>query len=98
MRERVIEKFLRDGVRRQGGYAYKFTSPGNVGVPDRLVLWPDGRAVFVELKAEGGKLSRMQEIQINRIRKLGHHVAVVRGIEEAKMFLATWGEKRGDAV
>lgn len=94
MLEKAIENFLRDGVRRQGGIAYKFVSPGNIGVPDRLVLWPDGRAVFVELKAENGKLSQMQRIQIERIRKLGHQVEVVRGIEEAKRFLTRWG---GDA-
>lgn len=94
MREKTIEEFLRDGVRRQGGIAFKFVSPGNVGVPDRLVLWPNGKAVFVEVKAEDGRLSVMQERQIKRIRRLGFHVAVVKGIEEAKLFLDTWGDWR----
>ncbi len=92
MLEKSVEKFIRDGVKRLGGVAYKFTSPGNVGVPDRLILFPGGRIVFVEVKAEGGKLSVMQERQIRRIRSLGFPVAVVEGISEAKIFLDTWGK------
>lgn len=34
MRERDIERILVDEVRRLGGRAYKWTSPGNAGVPD----------------------------------------------------------------
>ena len=91
MLEKSVEKFIRDGVKRLGGVAYKFTSPGNVGVPDRLILFPCGRIVFVEVKAEGGKVSVMQERQIRRIRSLGFPVAVVEGISEAKKFLDTGG-------
>lgn len=87
IREQTIEKHLRDGVKRLGGIAYKFVSPGNVGVPDRIVLWPGGIVEFVELKAPGGKLSKMQEKQIERIRKLGHIVYVLSSIEEVEWFL-----------
>lgn len=52
-RERDIETYLRDEVRKIGGKAYKFLSPGNDGVPDRLICLPGGRVVFVELKAPG---------------------------------------------
>ena len=40
MLEREIEKKLVDGVRKLGGRAYKFVSPGNDGVPDRIVVLP----------------------------------------------------------
>ena len=94
MRERVIEAHLRDGVKRMGGIAYKFTSPGNTGVPDRLVLFPGGRLAFVELKAPGGRLSRMQERQIERIRGLGFRVSVLSSREEVDLFLAAGGDAR----
>lgn len=58
MKESEIEARLVRGVKALGGVAYKFVSPGNVGVPDRLVVLPGGRVIFVELKAEGGRLSR----------------------------------------
>jgi hypothetical protein len=55
MREKDIESYLRDQVKKIKGIAYKFESPGNSGVPDRLVLLPDGKIYFVELKAPGKK-------------------------------------------
>ena len=43
--EKVIERKLRDGVKKLGGGAQclKFESPGTSGVPDRLILLPGGR-------------------------------------------------------
>lgn len=55
MRERFIEKKLVDAVKKMGGFAPKFVSPGLDGMPDRIVLFPMGRIAFVELKAPGEK-------------------------------------------
>ena len=57
MREKDIEKILVNGVKDVGGRAYKWVSPGNNGVPDRIVILPEGRIVFVELKTEVQSLS-----------------------------------------
>ena len=54
MKEKEIEKILVDEVKRLGGRAYKWTSPGNDGVPDRIVFLPDTRVIFVELKTDTG--------------------------------------------
>ncbi len=75
--EKDIEKHLRDKVKRLGGIAYKFVSPGNAGVPDRLVLMPGGRIVFVELKAPGKKSTPLQRLQQKRIDNLGFNVLVL---------------------
>lgn len=85
MKEKAIEEYLRDQVRDAGGRAYKFTSPGNDGVPDRLVLLPGARIAFVELKAPGKKPTALQELQQNRIRDLGFSVSVIdskSGVDE----------------
>ncbi len=74
MRESEIERVLVDEVKKLGGRAYKFVSPGNDGVPDRIVIFPDQRPIFVELKAESGKLTALQELQIKRLRELGQYV------------------------
>jgi hypothetical protein len=74
MKESTIEGYLRDGVKRVGGRAYKFISPGNNGVPDRLVCLPGGRVAFVETKAPGRKSTELQKVQQRRLRELGFPV------------------------
>ena len=54
MLESEIEKKLVREIRKMGGMAYKFVSPGNTGVPDRIVILP-GVITFVELKTETGR-------------------------------------------
>ena len=91
MLEKDIEKLFRDEIKKAGGKAYKFTSPGNDGVPDRIVMLPDGRIVFVELKTDTGKLSRLQEVQCRRIAELGQTVRVLHGLAEVRDFFLEFG-------
>ena len=87
MLEREVEKKLVDGVRRMGGRAYKFVSPGNDGVPDRIVVLPDTAPMFLELKTESGRLSRLQKVQITRLENLGQNVRVLYGAKDVENFL-----------
>ena len=80
MKESEIESILVSEIRKAGGRTYKWVSPGNSGVPDRIVFLPGGKVIFVELKTDSGKVSAQQKIQINRIQSLGQDVRVVRGI------------------
>ena len=80
MKESEIESILVSEIRKAGGRSYKWVSPGNSGVPDRIVFMPGGKVIFVELKTDSGKVSAQQKIQINRIQSLGQDVRVVRGI------------------
>ena len=91
MKESEIERVLVEEVKRLGGRAYKWTSPGNDGVPDRIVFLPDTRVIFVELKTDTGRLSPLQKIQIDRLKKLGQWVEVVKGIQGVKMFFQDLG-------
>ena len=83
--EKDIEKYLREKVKTSGGKAYKFVSPGNSGVPDRLVLLPGGRISFVELKAPGKTPTPLQIVQHKKINDLGFRVFVIdskKGVDE----------------
>lgn len=91
MKEKDIEKILVGEVKKLGGRAYKWVSPGNDGVPDRIVVFPDRPPVFVELKSDTGKLSPLQEVQINRLRELGQAVFVVKGIDGVSEFFQLAG-------
>lgn len=90
MRERDVEQYLRDRVRAAGGKAYKFVSPGNAGVPDRIVLFPYGRIAFVELKAPGKKPTALQEAQHNMIKKLGFAVYTISDYETVDWLIARY--------
>lgn len=87
MKESAIEARLVRMVRDRGGLCYKFVSPGNPGVPDRIIITPDGRSVYVELKTEIGRLANIQKWQLEELRKRGADVRVLRGLEEVKGFV-----------
>ena len=74
MLEKSIEKKLADAVKKRGGLAPKFVSPGLDGMPDRIVLMPGGRLAFVEVKAPGKKLRPLQEARHRKLRELGFTV------------------------
>ena len=77
MREKTIEQKLREAVKKRGGIAPKFVSPGYDGMPDRLVLLPFGRIAFVEVKAPGEKPRPLQVARHGVLRRLGFAVYVL---------------------
>nr|DAZ31129.1 MAG TPA: Nuclease [Caudoviricetes sp.] len=82
MRENVIERQLAMAVKKMGGMAVKFVSPGLDGVPDRIVLLPDKKMAFVELKVPGKKLRPLQEKRKRQLEALGFSVYVIDCVEQ----------------
>lgn len=98
MRESEIEKILVDEIRKMGGRAFKWVSPGNDGVPDRIVVLPGYPAVFVEMKTVTGKLTSLQRVQIERLQKMGQDVRVLYGEKETRTFLEECRRKVQDEI
>ncbi len=95
--EKKIEAKFRDRIKELGGIAYKFVSPGNAGVPDRLVILPDGKMGFAELKRYNGNPSKLQKMQMSFIKKLGCFVMVIDSIEDIDTFIngiSLWYDSR----
>lgn len=78
MLERSVEAGLVEKVKKRGGLCFKFTSPGCSGVPDRIIIYK-GRVIFVELKQTNGRLSPIQKVTIEKMRRHGATVYVVYG-------------------
>ena len=82
MLEKKIEHKLAVTVKKQGGIAVKFVSPGFDGMPDRLVLLPFGKIAFVEVKAPNKKPRPLQKARHRLLKKLGFKVYVLDDTEQ----------------
>lgn len=84
MREHVVEKEYVQAVRKAGGAAYKLTSQTANGLPDRLVLFPSAKAVFVELKAPGKMLRPLQIKRKRQLNALGFPVLCIDRVSQIR--------------
>lgn len=85
--EKDIERKLVAMVKRRGGLCLKWVCPGWAGVPDRIVLLPGGRVVFVELKRpEGGQMSRLQVWWMKKLQELGFRHYVIWDKRDLELF------------
>ena len=92
MKEKAIEQKLIQAVRRSGGMAVKFVSPGHSGMPDRMVLFPGGQIAFVEVKAPGKKPRPLQSAVHEKLRSLGFAVYVVDSAALIDQFIKEMAE------
>lgn len=75
--EKVLERKLVEKIKKLGGHAYKFVSPNQRGVPDRLCVLPHGVMVFVELKTTGKKPTKLQVLCMDELKALGQECVVI---------------------
>ena len=85
--EKVIERKLVAEVKAAGGWAIKLLATQVTGLPDRMVLLPEGRMFFVELKSTGKRPSNIQEFVHEKLRGLGFRVYVIDSKEAAEALL-----------
>lgn len=101
MLEKDIEKRLIQPIRKLGGLCLKFESPGYTGVPDRIILLPGGRVIFVETKQHGKRERPRQVLVQNVLRDLGFTVystidsteKVDRIIDDCRRMVFFYGER-----
>ena len=64
--ERELQAYACKALRDVGCLVYKFSSPAKRGVPDLIIVPPNGKVIFVEMKHPNGrgKLSKLQVIEI----------------------------------
>lgn len=77
-----------NGGRRSKVEAGIFKGLGvRAGVPDLVLLFPGGRTAFIELKAEGGRLSTSQRAFRNTVEYLGFPYAECRDLNAVELFV-----------
>lgn len=75
--EKEIERHLIKVVDRHGGLCWKLASPGRIGVPDRIVIFPNGVVGFAELKRPGEVPREIQTYRLEQLRKMGLPAEVI---------------------
>lgn len=86
MRESAIEKKVCAYAKEKGFIVYKMSGMNQKGQPDRLFL-KKGVAFFIEFKAPGKKVTKLQAYHLNRIADQGFPTAVVDNIEKGMVLL-----------
>lgn len=77
MLEKEIENYFVWTVETLGGKAYKFKSPMQRGVADRIACMPNGETWFVELKRpKGGRLAPLQKLFKEEVESLQQQYAL----------------------
>lgn len=84
--ERQVEHYLALKVCSIGGLCFKFTSPGNAGVPDRIVIH-EGRVMFVELKKPGETPRELQKFTAKKMRDKGVFVYCMSCKQQVDAFI-----------
>ncbi len=87
MLEKEIERYLVRRTIAHGGKAYKWVSPGHLGVADRIVVLPGGVVWFVEVKAAKGRLSPLQKLFAADMARLGQQYACVWSKEDVDKWM-----------
>lgn len=82
IRERDIEAKVVKWAKGNGWLTYKFVSPSQRGVPDRIFI-KDGHVVFIEFKAPGKKPTPLQAHTIKKLREAECEVHVCDDVESA---------------
>lgn len=94
MKENKIEKRLATEIEKIKGLALKLNSQSANGVPDRLVLLPNGRAYFIELKSPGQDLDPLQRYWKRKLKELGFISIKIDNLVGVEKFIEK--VKRGD--
>lgn len=85
--EKKTEKYLKTRIEAIGGLCVKFAPLFFAGFPDRIVLLPGARCLFVELKDEGKKPNALQMRVHAVLRGLGFRVEVIDSKDGVDKFL-----------
>lgn len=90
--EKDVEQFFKNKVQKLGGLSMKWTSTVR-GVPDQVVLFPNGKTVFVEMKRPGTNLRKSQEKMTRTLRLLNQEVYACHSKQQALLLIKEFEER-----
>ena len=91
MLEKQLEHYFMRVMEMKNCLCWKFVSPGMAGVPDRIVIPPWGRVIFVELKAPGKRLRKLKKVRREQLKAQNVDVWVIDSKEKVDKFVQYYG-------
>ena len=88
--EKAIERYLVDEVKKLGGVCLKYSNQNMAGFPDRLILLPGARTIWVELKSRGKHTTALQDIRLRALNKLGYDTYICDNKEAIDKIIKTY--------
>lgn len=90
MLEKEIEKKVKEYAESKGFLVWKFTSPSNKGVPDRILISPTGFVGFIEFKRKGKKLTKLQYKTCMELNDRNIDVRLIDEISTGRLVVDEW--------
>jgi len=85
MKEQRIQKQILDYLNMNGCFCFKTIACNRSGIPDIIALY-EGKFIAIEVKTDKGKISKLQEYNLDIIKDKGGYATVVYSVQEAKEF------------
>lgn len=79
MTEQQIQTKKIKELEDQGYYVIKLKLTNKNGIPDLIAIPKESDVMFIEVKKEKGKLSKLQEYRIDELKKHGVRVEIYKG-------------------
>lgn len=78
--------------RGQGYIVNKNMACSTAGWPDVTIIFPNGLHIYLEIKTDSGRLSKIQEHVHEKLRGYGCYVHTVRSLSEVKEILGEYND------
>ncbi|TXL53053.1 VRR-NUC domain-containing protein [Staphylococcus aureus] len=96
MKESTLEKYFSERDNKAKRFMFKMVAPGKQSVPDRIIIMPEGKNIFLEMKQEKGKLHPLQKYVHRQFENRDHKVYVLWNKEQVNTFIRMVGGTFGD--
>lgn len=87
--EKDVERYLVKQCMNEGWIPLKYSSGISTGYPDRCILIPGGRTVWVEVKTTGQKPTKLQQLRLRQLEQIGFSTRVVDSKAEVDRMIST---------
>jgi hypothetical protein len=87
--EKAIERRFVQNMKRLGIVALKLNLSGNVGWPDRMILLPGGRPLFIEFKVATSAPRKIQRNRHKKLKDLGYEIRVFSCATKATRYVTS---------